>query len=103
MHTGLDFDEARFSPPGCADDASIFGVTLEEGKIVVDGQLEITFRRTIRVPDNDQISQLPPDLGAMDLVNVNRFAKKLPLHMAAKGGLLLAMRGMYIICNPLSF
>ncbi|KAF3935211.1 hypothetical protein ABW19_dt0200785 [Dactylella cylindrospora] len=63
----------------------------ENTKIVVDGSLEISFRRTIKVPDNEQISNLPPDLGAMKLTNVAHVASRLPPTMGAKGGLLLPM------------
>ncbi|KAK6331202.1 hypothetical protein TWF696_009924 [Orbilia brochopaga] len=59
--------------------------------ILVDGNLEISFRRTIRVPDNQQISDLPPDLGPMALTNVKHLSSKLPSDMRAKGGLLLGM------------
>ncbi|KAK6336539.1 hypothetical protein TWF696_002088 [Orbilia brochopaga] len=71
--------------------SSPFGVSLVGNTVVVDGRLEITFRRTIKVPDNGQTSDLPPDLGRMALTNVNAVAHRLPDAMAAKGGLLIAM------------
>ncbi|EPS36191.1 hypothetical protein H072_10303 [Dactylellina haptotyla CBS 200.50] len=60
-------------------------------KIVVDDVLEISFRRTVRVPDNQQISGLPPDLGPMKLTNVDHIGPRLPETMRKKGGLLLPM------------
>ncbi|KAI8964197.1 hypothetical protein F5Y11DRAFT_112519 [Daldinia sp. FL1419] len=53
--------------------------------------LRITFHRTIRVPDNNQTTSLPPDLGAYPLFAVREYAHKLPPSMAAKGGLFLSM------------
>lgn len=49
--------------------------------------LEITFHRTIRVPDNDRSSNLPPDMGRMSLFKVSEYAGRLPAEMAVKGGL----------------
>ncbi|EPS45305.1 hypothetical protein H072_675 [Dactylellina haptotyla CBS 200.50] len=66
-------------------------VKLQNDTIVVDGRFEITFRRTIKVPDNHQTSHLPPDMGKMSLINVNSVASKLPPEMAQKGGLMLTM------------
>lgn len=63
--------------------------------IIVDGQLKISFRRTIRVPDNEQSSALPPDLGAFKLTNVNYGSGRLPAAVKAKGGLLLPMYRMF--------
>jgi len=61
-----------------------------------DDSLEITFRRTIRVPDNAQISELPPDMGKMSLYRVSQYTEKLPAAMAVKGGLFLPMYRMWI-------
>ncbi|EWC43658.1 hypothetical protein DRE_01545 [Drechslerella stenobrocha 248] len=74
-----------------ADDLLPLDLCGENTKIVVNDDLEITFRRTIRVPDNEQISNLPPDLGAMKLSNVKNASSNLPPAIAAKGGLLLPM------------
>lgn len=47
----------------------------------------ITFKRTIRVPDNTkQVSNLPPDLGTFPLYQVGEYASRLPQAMARKGG-----------------
>ena len=53
--------------------------------------LAISFRRTIRVPETETVSALPPDLGAFPLYSVNQFEGKLPRHMSAKGGLFFPM------------
>jgi hypothetical protein len=49
--------------------------------------LEITFHRTIRVPDNDRSLNLPPDMGKMSLFKVSEYAARLPAEMAVRGGL----------------
>jgi hypothetical protein len=54
-------------------------------------QLKISFRRTVRVPDNADRSELPPDLGAFPLYKVNDYAKTLPAGIVAKGGVFMPM------------
>ncbi|KAF2118753.1 integral membrane protein [Lophiotrema nucula] len=62
-----------------------------DASVIVDNDLKISFHRTVRVPDNQQVSFLPPDLGAFPLKPVSQFAHKLPPDMAGKGGLFLPM------------
>ena len=64
---------------------------LRDGEVVINGDLRISFRRTIRVPDNDQTSLLPPDLGAYPLLSVQKYSKEIPVEMATKGGLFFPM------------
>jgi hypothetical protein len=66
-------------------------VKLESDHVLVDNDLQISFRRTIRVPDNQQTSFLPPDLGAFPLLPVSKYAEQLPGVMTAKGGLFFPM------------
>lgn len=65
-----------------------------EGDAVVasdtDGHsVTINFKRTVRVPDNNQVSKLPPDLGNFSLYKVKDYAHNLPTEMTQKGGLFL--------------
>ncbi|KAF4439739.1 hypothetical protein F53441_12484 [Fusarium austroafricanum] len=53
--------------------------------------LVITFKRTVRVPDNDESNHLPPDMGSFPLFKIDDYAGKLPVKMAQKGGLFLPM------------
>ena len=53
--------------------------------------LQISFRRTIRVPDGTSMSELPPDMGAFPLYSVAQYKDKLPQTMALKGGLFFPM------------
>lgn len=53
--------------------------------------LDITFKRTIRVPDNKDSSYLPPDLGTFGLHAVSVYKDTLPPDMAAKGGVFFSI------------
>ncbi|KAF2502698.1 integral membrane protein [Lophium mytilinum] len=64
---------------------------IKNDAVVLNEDLEISFRRTIRVPDNKQTSNLRPDLGAFPLYPVSEYAKALPADMTRKGGLFLPM------------
>ncbi|EUC42825.1 hypothetical protein COCMIDRAFT_39180 [Bipolaris oryzae ATCC 44560] len=59
---------------------------LKGSEIVVDDKLRISFRHTIRVPDNERISKLPPDLGAYPIKAVADYRNKMEPAIAAKGG-----------------
>ncbi len=54
-------------------------------------KLKISFQRTIRVPDGEGDSELPPGMGTFPLYSVTNFKRKLPDAMAAKGGLFFPM------------
>lgn len=53
--------------------------------------LQISFQRTIRVPDGDGDSKLPPSMGTFPLYSVANYQDKLPAPMALKGGLFFPM------------
>lgn len=61
---------------------------LDNNCIYLD-DLEISFRRTIRVPANLHMAKLPPDMGAFPLHQTKYFAKNIPGSMTAKGGIFL--------------
>ncbi|KAH8712151.1 hypothetical protein GQ44DRAFT_730725 [Phaeosphaeriaceae sp. PMI808] len=75
--------------------AESLSVELRDKKICVDRIFYISFRRTIRVPDNEQVSQLPPNLGAFPLKRISEYTEKLGGAMAAKGGVFFPMHCMY--------
>ncbi|KAF8475538.1 hypothetical protein BDZ91DRAFT_817255 [Kalaharituber pfeilii] len=60
-------------------------------EIRVDDHLVISFHRTIRVPDDNEEHNLPPNLGRFPLFNVEAFKSTLPLDMVEKGGLFFPM------------
>ena len=49
-------------------------------------KLDISFQRTIRVPDGKGESELPPDMGSFPLYSAADYQETLPKHMAIKGG-----------------
>ncbi len=59
-------------------------------------RLSISFQRTVRVPDNQDISALPPGLGAFPLYPVSEHASNLPTDMVAKGGVFSPMYRKYL-------
>jgi hypothetical protein len=69
------------------DDTTILGgQTLSLG----DG-LQITFHRTLRIPDDGKRYPLPPSLGAFPLRRVADYASKVPDGWAEQGGVFLPM------------
>jgi hypothetical protein len=71
---------------------------LKDDCIIFNGDLKISFRRTIRVPDNEESHQLPPDLGAFPLKAVSQYSTKLSPAMVLKGGVFFPMHGK---CSPM--
>ncbi|KAK6340063.1 hypothetical protein TWF730_001836 [Orbilia blumenaviensis] len=63
----------------------------ENTTIIIDKQLEITFRRTIRFADDKAPSKQPLDFGAFKLTNVKEGLNRLPAAVKSDGGLLLPM------------
>ena len=49
------------------------------------GALEITFHRTVRVPDGRQPSNLPPSLGRIELYPVSKYAERCPKNWELEG------------------
>ncbi|TGO50746.1 hypothetical protein BCON_0177g00230 [Botryotinia convoluta] len=68
------------------------------------GKMEISFQRTIRVPDDGKNYQLPPDLGKFPIFSIDDYAEKLPVDIVTKGGgmtliLVLRLRGGFDSSN----
>lgn len=70
-------------------DTGDYGSQLESLKD--DRGLEISFHRTIRMPDDDKLHQLPGSLGTFPLFNVSAFGDKLPDNIVQQGGVFLPM------------
>lgn len=58
--------------------------------------LDISFRRTVRVPDNGDAYDLPPDCGPFPIFSIKQNASKLPKEMTSKGGLFIPIYGKSI-------
>ncbi|MBI2806974.1 MAG: hypothetical protein HYX68_18490 [Planctomycetes bacterium] len=54
-------------------------------------KLDITFQRTLRIPDDDKTYPLPPGLGAFPLRHVDDFADNVPPGWLEHGGVMLPM------------
>jgi hypothetical protein len=65
--------------------------TLKNDEVVVDDDLRISFRRTIRVPDTSKAYALPPTLGKFPLRRVSDYVNTLPETMVRKGGMFFTM------------
>jgi hypothetical protein len=67
-------------------------VTETSGTLKVDGgNLSISFHRTLRVPETEEMNNLPPDLERFPLFNAANYANRMPGNMTKKGG----------VCMPL--
>jgi hypothetical protein len=59
--------------------------------LIVDESLKITFHRTLRMPDDDKLHQLPQSLGTFPLFNVDAFSSRLPGNTAEQSGIFFPM------------
>jgi hypothetical protein len=57
--------------------------------------LSISFRRTVRVPDNGKAYDLPPDSGPFPIYSINEHKENLPNHMVSKGGVFVPIYGRF--------
>ncbi len=60
-------------------------------RLVVDDDLEIAFHRTLRMPDDNRLHQLPQSLGYFPLYNVKAFSSRLPDRIVDRGGVFFPM------------
>ena len=56
-----------------------------------DASCSVTFHRTLRIPDDNGIHSLPPDLGTFPLYHVDDYASRLPHSWKEHGGVFLPM------------
>ncbi|OJJ63984.1 hypothetical protein ASPSYDRAFT_26018 [Aspergillus sydowii CBS 593.65] len=63
----------------------------QSSSIVIDGQLEIAFHRTLRMPDDAKTHPLPASRGTFPLYNVDAFASRLPERITQHGGIFFPM------------
>jgi len=60
-------------------------------ELIVDGTLHIKFHRTIRMPDDNRLHQLPKSLGSFPLYNVGAFPSRFPEYISHTGGVFFPM------------
>ncbi|KAI9886853.1 MAG: hypothetical protein M1823_001352 [Watsoniomyces obsoletus] len=63
----------------------------EDSSLVFDDDLEIAFHRTLRMPDDNRLHQLPQSLGYFPLYNVEAFSSRLPDRIVERGGVFFSM------------
>ena len=73
-------------------------IELKDNKLIIsfpeihpDANAIIDFKRTLRVPDDDNNYRLPPGMGQFDLRHVEDYADKLPSEDVKRGGVLMPM------------
>jgi hypothetical protein len=73
-------------------------ITLENDRLVFtfpevheDARLDITFQRTLRIPDDERTYPLPPGLGCFPLRHVDDFSTRVPEDWRPRGGVMLPM------------
>jgi hypothetical protein len=71
----LDHDQLIFSCP----------------EIHPDAWLTITFKRTLRIPDDGSDYPLPPGIGNFPLRHLDDYASRIPEHWLTRGGVMLPM------------
>ena len=68
-----------------------------------DCYLDITFHRTLRIPDDDKEYPLPPSLGAFPMKHVDDYKDRIPVEWMEHGGIMLPMyqcEAMWISFKP---
>ena len=70
-------------------------IKLVDDSVLINDDIEISFRRTVCPLDNYQKSHLPPDLGVFPLRSISGHATKPDLETTAKGGLFYPMYQEY--------
>jgi hypothetical protein len=56
-----------------------------------DAELEVTFHRTLRIPDDGKKYALPPSLGAFPVKHVDDYKDRVPAEWMQRGGVMLPM------------
>ncbi len=71
--------------------ASRLPVTVENDTIYMGDSVEISFQRTLRVPDDGRRWNLPPGLGRFPVRRVDDYASRVPASWRRQGGVIIPM------------
>ena len=71
--------------------ADVLGTSIQIDRANTEPILGITFKRTLRVADNDKSSQLPPCMGTFPLYKIRDYQERLPEKIARKAGVFFPM------------
>ena len=66
-------------------------LTFSAPEVHQDARLEVTFQRTLRIPDDDKSYPLPPGLGEFPMRHVDDFSSRVPAIWREHGGVMLPM------------
>lgn len=77
--------------PQTAVQDKALAVSVAHNRIQIGPNLTISFKRTLRVPQDGRRYSLPADLGDFPLFRVDDFADRVPAHWRAHGGVFLPM------------
>jgi hypothetical protein len=97
---GSSNDTAR-TPASNPEQEPLFKNTIRVENGEQNLSMELSFRRTIRVPDDGNVYNMPPDLGRFPLYSVAQY-KTLPQEIVQKGGCFLPIYGTFLwssICH----
>jgi hypothetical protein len=83
--------EVNFDISGGHPDDFQHGDTDHANVLEMRDILGIYFHRTVRMPDDEKLHQLPGSLGTFPLYSVNAYADKLPDNVVREGGIFLPM------------
>lgn len=87
LEANLD-PESRFHSSASFSKVASTSVSIgQEGKT----SLQISFARTVRIPEDGKKYDLPPNLGYFPLFDTRPFRQRLPPSVAAQGGLFMPM------------
>ena len=78
------------SPNGASESSGIFPERIAIGQGEEPG-LFISFVRTVRIPEDGNEYDLPPNTGLFPIFDVRQYDSQLPASMVAKGGLCIPM------------
>lgn len=67
-------------------------VSVRQNRVVFgDGELSVTFQRTLRIPDDGRSYPLPPSLGTFPVRRVDDYLDRVPAEWREQGGVFLPM------------
>ena len=58
--------------------------------------MDISFRRTVRIPDDGKVHDMPPDCGRFPLYPVSQFKDRLPEEIVKRKGCFIPIYGMSV-------
>jgi hypothetical protein len=86
-----DEDEENGVAASVTTSKNLFTGVSSNSVVVGESDLTISLMRTVRVPENSRVYNLPPNLGRFPVFDVRSFSSRLPTSVVAQGGLFFPM------------